>query len=119
MDEEKNAAEQIRAHAERNHSLLEALSQKGVPLEEPRSIELHFWVLGRTNAAHLGQALYKKGHVVLYLAPATVKADGTVWNVESGIRLSPYQVADAAFTADLVSMAREFAGSYDGWGTSV
>jgi Regulator of ribonuclease activity B len=116
MNEATDSVEKIRAHTERNFLLLQRLKQMGVLLDEPRSVELHFWAPGKTSAYHLGSALCEKGHIVRCIAPTD---DPAIWNVESAIELSPNQVVDERFTTDLIKTAQAFGASYDGWGTSV
>ena len=119
MDEQLNFDKQLEGHLNRNARLLDDLSARGVSLDEARSVELHFWATGQANAAQLAHELYKKGYIVLCLAPAEAGHQAARWNIEAGAKLSPIQVADETLVRDLVSLSILCSGIYDGWGISV
>ena len=98
---------------------MDDLSARGVPLDEARNVELHFWAAGQANAAQLALELYKKGYLVLCLAPAQAANNVGRWNIEAGAKLNPKQVADETLVKDLIGLSILCSGTYDGWGTSV
>jgi regulator of RNase E activity RraB len=106
-------------HTERNKELVRVFNEKRVNLDEPRSVEVHFWVSGQANSALLAQELYKRGFVLLLLKPASLQDDPGRWNIEAGIKMSILKVISDEFTETLVDLATAFGADYDGWGTSV
>ena len=106
-------------HKQRNMELLKAFIEKKVNLDEPRSIDLHFWAWGQPNSVQLAHELYQKGLLILNLSPAYIDSDPERWNIEAGTKLSIAKVVDEVFTGELVDLAARFDANYDGWGTSV
>jgi regulator of RNase E activity RraB len=110
----------LEGHAERNLKLVDIFQQKGVNLDEVRSIEVHFWARGQRNSARLAHELYKRGYMVLVLGPARAEnADPDLWNIEAGLGASISKAVSPEFTAMITDLASEFDAEYDGWGTSV
>lgn len=119
MREQPTLTEQLQGHKSRNIELLADLRAKNIPLDQPRSVELHFWANGQANAAQLALELYKQGYIVLRLAPASVNEDPQRWNIEVGAKLSPDQLADKVLIKNLINLATRYLGIFDGWGTSI
>ena len=116
----KDVAQNILENDKRNEELLDRLKQKGVALGEHRSVEHHFWAPGQDKAALLARELYKRGYLLLALAPRPGTDSATQWwNIEAGIRRSPYDAASRKVTEELANLAAQFDGVYDGWGTAV
>jgi regulator of RNase E activity RraB len=110
----------VLGHAARNAELLANLKSRGVNVGDPRSIEHHFWSKSQRDAALLANELYKRGFLLLVLAPATPKEGSDLkWNVEAGIRDSAENAASDDVARELVQLAASFNSRYDGWGTSV
>ena len=106
-------------HVQRNLALVKVFSEKQFDLNEPRSVELHFWSWNHPNSVRLAHELYKKGFMLLLLKPAFLEQDPDRWNIEAGTRASIYKVVSEEFTASLVDLAQSLQSDYDGWGTSV
>jgi regulator of RNase E activity RraB len=119
MREQLSFTEKLQGHKNRNIELLANLRSKNVPLDQPRSVELHFWTSGQESAAKLAFELYKQRYIVLRLAPANIREDPQRWNVEAGAKLSPDQLADEALIKNLINLATLCSSVFDGWGTSV
>jgi regulator of RNase E activity RraB len=109
----------IDAHSHRNQQLKIQLSQKGVDLNSPRSIELHFWAWNQKDASLLAKALYEKGLIILVLSPANIEDDPNCWNIEAGINKTIEEITDRSTTEELIKLADEFNAEFDGWGTSI
>jgi hypothetical protein len=110
---------EVMAHDARNAALRADLENRGVDLQSPRSIELHFWSPNQRSAALLGKSLYDRGFLVLVLGPAVNAEGNRRWNLEVGANLPAERALDTAFTRDLVNLANQQSSEYDGWGTSV
>ncbi len=107
----------INANDARNTELLDAIRREGVSLDQPRSVDVHFWAPDQRRAALLARELYAGGFLVLVLAPCE-RTDGTqCWNVEAGVNRSPNEAAARATTEELVRLSARFESTYDGWGT--
>jgi hypothetical protein len=76
--------EQIHGHIERNNALKQSLLEKGMRLEDKRSMELHFWAFNKKTAVMLAKSLYDQGLLVLALSP--VESEDSRWTVEAGIK---------------------------------
>ena len=113
--------ESMAGHAARNSELLQELRRKGAKLNMPQSVEHHFWADDQKSAASLARELYRRGFLVLVIAPVVDAEDGEkrIWNVEAGVQRTLTQAADPAITEELVRLAAEFDATYDGWGTNV
>lgn len=114
-----NLQDRIEGHNLRNRKLVQVFKSRNVSLDEARSIELHFWADRQSNAVRLGHELYKKGFVILVLKPEDTIEDAGRWNIEAGVKATISSVISESFTKDLVNLAAEAGGEYDGWGTSV
>jgi regulator of RNase E activity RraB len=110
----------LRGHAARNAKLVIDLRSRSVDLQALRSIEHHFWSRTQRDAALLANELYRRGFLLLVLAPAT-PSEGSeyTWNVEAGFRDAIEHAASDEVAGDLVDLATSFNSRYDGWGTAV
>ncbi len=110
----------VRGHSLRNDELVRSLEVRGVDLKTPRSIEHHFWSKTQRDAALLANDLYKRGFMLLVLAPAARK-DGSdyKWNVEAGVKDSVEHAVREDVVRDIVELATSRNSRYDGWGTTV
>lgn len=110
----------LQGHAARNAELVTKLRNRGVDLQMPRSVEHHFWSKTQRDAAMLSNELYRRGFLLLVLAPAASREDSEyTWNVEAGFRDTIAHAASDDVARDLVDLAMSFNSRYDGWGTSV
>jgi hypothetical protein len=109
-------ARDVEGHAARNASLLSRLRELGALLDAPRAIDCHFWAPTREAAGVLVAKLLEKGLSELSATPPG--SDGP-WSVEGQLHESPEFVASRKVTEELVLLAAECGGRYDGWGTSV
>jgi regulator of RNase E activity RraB len=109
----------INGHRERNLSLRKDFEQKGVNLDEPRSIEFHFWAWTQRDAAVVAKALYKMGFFVTLIAPAPTDGDAERWSVETGAKIPLTQALGDDLTGKLVNLADAEDSVFDGWGTSI
>jgi hypothetical protein len=108
--------QQIDGHAARNADLLQRIRDLGARLEVARAIELHSWAPTREIAGILVERLIETGLTDL---TATPPIDDGPWSVEGQLHESPLVVASSQRTAELVRLAADCGGQYDGWGTSI
>lgn len=110
----------LQGHAARNAELATKLRSRGVDFQTLRSIEHHFWSKTQRDAALLSNELYRRGFLLLVLAPAAPR-DGSeyTWNVEAGFRDTIEHAVSDDLARDLVDLAASFNSRYDGWGTAV
>jgi hypothetical protein len=113
---EAEIASEVEAHEARNRALLERIRELGAVLDAPRVIDCHFWAATREIAGTLIAKLQEKGLIELSATPPD--AEGP-WNVEGQLNETPSFVASRKVTEELVRLAAECGGQYDGWGTSV
>jgi regulator of RNase E activity RraB len=107
-------------HAVRNAALLANLTSRGVDLAAPRSVEHHFWSRTQRDAALLAHELYKRGYLLLVLAPAAHREGSEYeWNVEAGAKQSAAVAGSDATAQELVDLAMSLNSRYDGWGTAI
>jgi len=106
----------VEGHAARSASLLSRLGELGALLDAPRVIDCHFWAPTREVAGILVAKLLERG---LSDLSATPPGSGGPWSVEGRLHESPEFVASRNVTEELVLLAAECGGQYDGWGTSV
>ncbi|HEX2060279.1 MAG TPA: ribonuclease E inhibitor RraB [Thermoanaerobaculia bacterium] len=110
----------LRGHAVRNAELVGKLRSRGVDLQAPRSIEHHFWSRSQRDAALLSHELYRRGFLILVLAPASPREGSEyTWNVEAGKQDTIEHTASDDLAGELFDLAASFNSRYDGWGTSV
>lgn len=114
--------EQLRAavsgHKKRNLELIDVFVDKKVDLKEGRSVELHFWVPNKQDAAFLAKALYERTFLILALTPS--EYEGTRgWLVEAGAQKTILEMVSDEFTEEMVRLAADHSAEYGGWGTSV
>jgi len=109
----------LQGHFERNQQLLSVFREKQVDLEEPRSIEVHFWAWGQPSSVQLASELFKRGFTLLLLGPAQRQEDPDLWNIEAGTMVSISHATTNEFTSMLTDVAAAYDAEYDGWGTSV
>ena len=107
----------VENHLARNRDLKSLIESKGVDLEVPRAIDLHFWAFGEEAAGNLGVALQAEGYSLVSrnLSPR----DPALWNVEAVVEASPLTVMAPLFIEKLVRLAADNDGEFDGWGTSL
>jgi hypothetical protein len=107
-------------HVARNAELLSRLKSREVDVKISRSIEHHFWSKSQRDAALLSNELYKRGFLLLVLAPAAPKEGSEfTWNVEAGVKDSIEHAASDEVARELLELAAAFHSRYDGWGSSV
>jgi len=116
---EREIRESISGHDARNAELRRTIRAKGVALDEQRSVEHHFWAPNQTNAAELARELYNHGYLVLAISPTELEDGSVCWNVEAETKRTPEEAASHETSEELVRLAAQFNGSYDGWGTSL
>jgi regulator of RNase E activity RraB len=116
---EREIRESINGHDARNAELLATIRDKGIALDEERSVEHHFWAPNQTNAAGLARELYNYGYMVLAISPTQLEDGSTWWNVEAEIKRAPGDAASHETSEELIRLAAQFDASYDGWGTSI
>ena len=110
----------MRGHEARNAELVTQLKSRGVDLQGTRSIEHHFWSKTQRDAALLAHELYRRGFLILVLAPAAPREGSEyTWNVEAGLKDSIERTTSGEVARELVSLAASFNSKYDGWGTAV
>jgi Regulator of ribonuclease activity B len=116
---ESQIEEAISGHEARNAGLRRVFTEKGINLAESRLIECHFWAWSKEDAAGLAEALTTRGFRILTQSPAASSNDPSLWNVEAGIKQSIELTLRREFTDELVRVASDHSGRYDGWGTCV
>lgn len=110
--------EQINGHLKRNEMLKNTLIDKGVALNQSRSIELQFWAFAKQDAILLAKTLYDEKLLILTLAP--VRDDTRVrWNIEAELKDSVDNLTSFCMVKKFVELAARFNAVYDGWGTAV
>ena len=112
-------ARSIEGHNHHNLALRDDLLQKGIVLDDPRAVELHFWSAEQRDAALLAKALYHSGFLILVLAPNEQEDGRVLWNVEAGLKEPVSKVISSEFTERMVRLAAEHSSEFDGWGTNV
>jgi len=113
---EEEITREVKAHAARNAALLDRIRELGATLDSPRVIDYHFWAPTREAAGILVATLVDKGLTDLSATPPN--AEGP-WSVEGQLHESATFVASLKVTEELVRLAADSGGEYDGWGTSV
>jgi regulator of RNase E activity RraB len=108
---------EINGHVQRNKALRDSLREKGVELDEMRSVELHFWAFSKQTAVMLAKALYDHGLLVLALSP--VDGEESQWTVDAGTKDTVENLSSLPVVKKFVELAAEFDSTYDGWGTTV
>ncbi len=119
MTSEADIEASIEGHAARNMELLKLLREKGVSVNESRSVDHHFWANSQEDAALLAKRLYERGYLVLAINPLEDGNGPKLWNVEARMERTPAEAASPALTEELVRLAAEYDSSHDGWGTEV
>jgi regulator of RNase E activity RraB len=93
---------------------------RGVETRDAFNVEHHFWSKTQRDAALLANELYKRGFLLLVLAPATrASSSEYAWNVEAGTKDSIDHAASDDVASELVDLATLFNSRYDGWGTTI
>ncbi len=110
---------QIAGHEERNAVVLQRFECERAPLDEPHSINFHFWAWRQQDAALLAKSLYDAGHLVLVLAPAEISGDPERWNIETGMKATLRRALSRRLTEEIVRLAAKHQAVYDGWGVSL
>ena len=119
MTNPDDIARLIEGHYRRNLVLRDSLLQKGLVLDDPRAVELHFWSAEQRDAALLARALHERGFLILVLSPNEQENGSVLWNVEAGLKEPISKVISSEFTERMVRLAAEHSSEFDGWGTSV
>jgi hypothetical protein len=119
MFDSEAVANAIECHLQRNLALRENLIQKGVELDAPRNVDLHFWSIDQLDAAMLARSLYQSGFLILILAPSEQDSGEIFWNVTAGIKEPILRIISPEFTERIVRLALAHSSEFDGWGTSV
>ena len=119
MIPETEIQKSITAHNARNIELLKLIREKGVAIDEPHSVDHHFYASGQKDAALLAKELYKRGYLVLVLSPPSTEDGQGHWNIGVGIQRAPAEAASHRITEELVRLAAKFDADYDGWGTLI
>lgn len=119
MKNSDDISRSIEGHKRRNLDLRDNLVQKGIALDEPRAVELHFWSAEQRDAALLARALYQSGFLILVLAPNEQENGSIRWNIEAGLKEPISRMISSDFTERMVLLAEEHSSEFDGWGTSV
>ena len=116
---ESQIEEAISGHEARNAELRRVFVEKRVDFSESRLVECHFWASSKEDADGLAKALLARGFFIISQGPAASSNEPLLWNVEAGVRQSIELTLRREFTDELVRVAAEYSGKYDGWGTSV
>ena len=90
-----------------------------VNLAKPREVDLNFWANGPKAAKSLAAALKERGYVVKSLQPAVGEKKSGLWAVDVAAKVAPETVISECFTEELVRLAANLGGKFDGWGTSI
>src|SRR5688572_30173505 len=98
----------VKGNQERNRELLNTLVNKGVTLDESRTIEHHFWANSQSEAALLAKELYNRGFLVLAISPIKTNNDSIVWNLEAAIEQAPSSAVSRQVTEELTRLAAGF-----------
>jgi len=114
----RDTTKEVNGHLKRDEMLRNTLLEKGVALNEKRSIELHFWASKQEDAVMLAKALYNNGLLVLTLAPVS-NEPADKWNIEAGTETTVENLTSPSVVQRFVKLAAEFNATYDGWGTLV
>jgi regulator of RNase E activity RraB len=109
----------VKGHEERNSELLRTLATRGVSLDDPRSIQHHFWVNTQREASLLARKLYDRHFLVSTISPVKTEDGSTFWNVEAEVEQAASVAASSDTVDELTRLAASFEAIYDGWGTSV
>ena len=112
-------ASAIEGHRSRNSALRARFEALRVGLEEPCSVDFHFFAWTQRDAAVLARALYQKGFLIHLLAPSPCEADADRWSVEGGARIPLEQALSDKLTEELVKLAFDESAEFDGWGTDI
>jgi hypothetical protein len=116
---ESQIEQAISDHDARNVELRRGFIEKEVELDEVRTVEFHFWTWSKEHAAGLARALEDRRFLVALKHAAASSSDPSVWNVEATIKQSIDLTLRHEFTDELVHVAAEFSGRYDGWGLRI
>src|SRR5258706_5895672 len=119
MTNSDDIARSIEGHNRRNLALRDSLHQKGILLDDPRAVELHFWSTEQRDAALLARALYQSGFLILVLSPSEQENGSVLWNVEAGLKETISKGISSEFTEKMVRLAAGQSSEVDGWGTRV
>ncbi len=90
-----------------------------VSVDQPRSIEHHFWAPNQSNAVLLAKSMYDRGSLVKLISPLELEGGGTIWGVDAEVLHSPRDAARATNAEEFVRLAAGFDSEYDGWGTNI
>jgi Regulator of ribonuclease activity B len=116
---ESQIEDAISGHEARNAELRRIFVEKRVDFGEARLVDCHFWTWTKEDAAGLSKALLARGFLILSQGLAASSKDPSLWNVTAGIKQSIELTLRREFTDELVRVAAEHSGLYDGWGTAV
>lgn len=112
---ESQIEQAISDHDARNAELRLGFIEKRVDLDEARTVEFHFSAWSKQYAAGLANALKDCGFLVLSKSSSTSSGEPSFWNVEATIKQSIDLTLRHEFTDELVRVAAQHCGRYDGW----
>ena len=104
-------------HDAKNAELRRGFIEKEVDLDETRTVEFHFRAWSKQYAAGLAKALEDRGFLVLSKSSSTSSSEPSFWNVVAIIKQSIELTLRHEFTDELVRVAAQHCGRYDGWDT--
>ena len=109
-------AQAVEEHVEGDAALLRQLGERGVDLDAPRAIDLHFFAPDAERAKDLAARLQADygGKAKIGLS----SGDDEV-SVELTIQASPRAVAEREAIDQRVRTAHRFEANHDGWGTQL
>jgi Regulator of ribonuclease activity B len=99
----------------KNAELRRTFNEEEVDLDEARIVEFHFRAWSKDDAAGLAKALEDHGFLVLSKSPSVFSSDPSFWNVEATIKQSIDLTLRHEFTDEIVRVAAQHCGRYDGW----
>jgi len=109
----------MHGHRNRNLALRAQFEKRGVNLDQPRSVDFHFWASTQRDAAVLARSLYEKGFLIHMLAPAPGENAPDRWSIEGGLKIPLTLALGERLTEELIKLASAEDATFDGWGTSI
>ena len=116
---DKAIRDAIHGHRNRNLALRAQFEERGVDLDQPRSVDFHFWAPTQRDAAVLARSLYKKGFLIHLRAPAPAENEPDRWSIDGGVKIPLTQALSERLTEELIKLASDEEATFDGWGTSI
>ena len=112
---ESQIEQAISDHDARNAELRRGFIERKVDLDEARTVEFHFRAWSKQYAAGLAKALEDRGFLVLSKSSSASSSDPSFWDVEATIKQSIELTLRHEFSDELVRVAAQHCGQYDGW----